>query len=163
MSGGDIQNLGGTVLSIQEYLDKEEILMENYMDLYTDLILSGKSKRDAMEIVKHVKSQEAGYLDALERDAIHLQISFKMKDLKEVGWNSMQREEKEDLLWACGMDVKGHKTWHIMDRRVREGNGTEVQTVVYGGERSDAAWLLERDPETGKRLASDEALMQSWR
>jgi hypothetical protein len=165
LQAGSTPNNGlrGEILDMQDYLDREETLIDNYLDLYTDLLLSGKSKRDALEVVRHVKGQENKYLDALERDAIHLQLSFKLNDLKGIGWNGMVNAQREEMLWNNGMDVKNGKTWHTMDRRVRVEGGTEVQTVVYGAERKDDGWLHARHPDTGKRLCSDEALMQSWR
>lgn len=141
------------VTNIEEWKEELEALKKDYQDLYNDLIDSGKTLSEALNIVRHVKRQEPEY-DETVYD-IDIQVSFLLEDLEKYGYKGKDIKGKEDMLWELGMNTKTGK-WATTLRRKMVGVRLEWKEVVWGGERLDKGWLTKRR-EDYTYYASDEA------
>jgi len=162
----EAKSMGGNVTQMQEYKEEvDKIRFDSYADLYEDLVSQGKSQSDAVRICKHLQAQEQKYFDTVQSEPIQIRKHFTVAWLdRHYGFTHLEHNDKNELLWNLGLDVKGKKSWHIREERARdedrlEGNTAPLQSCVFGDERKDSAWLSMRD-SNGHRVASDEA--QDW-
>lgn len=159
-------NCGGNVVSLTEHKQQVEKLKQDYEDLYNDLIASGKTESDALAIVRHIESQQEDYFNSIQDDVMQIRKHFTISWLEDhFKWSGLKNQQKKDLLWQLGMNVKGGKKWYLRDERVRnedgkDGNTARVQPIVYGQERLDDEWINLRFADFSK-VASEEA--QDWR
>ena len=159
-TSNEVNEEGGEVVKISEFKRKRSVLAKACDGIYRISKSFGYSKAECKVLCKAKKSIFKGSKDyeakLLIRENIHIGLllpvglSFSVEE-----WFANPKAEREEALWAAGVDVKGS---HYMEDVLCTTLGTRQYCgfCVYGQERTDDEWVTQKD-EAGKLVSSMEA------
>jgi len=133
-------------------------LKEEYEILYGDLLSTGKTEEEAIEIIEKLASdEEAHKTEAPLESKIEIRIQFSVLDLEAyMDWSHKSDAYKKETLYNAGFDVYNYGMHYEERMHLNAMEERVYGPVVYSQERLDKEWLQKTDSQ-GRNYASDDA------
>ena len=150
-----------------EEVSQNENIIEEYNELYNELVTGGMTHEEAFQEVVKVKQMESIYRDQItgeEADrGITIRLQYSKADILSIvpNYNQLSEKEKNNFMWLLGFNTRKAHLFEEERYHINLSGQRVYGTVIYGTERMDKEWLKKLDSK-GRNVASDEA-RSYWR